>query len=179
MSANKSKNRRLGLLGGTFDPPHKGHVEISKYAIKKLNLSSLIWAITKKNPMKKIPFLTLKKRVLLSKNKVNKIKKVKVKSFDKTIRSSKTIDLIKYINKNKKLQIFFLMGSDNLISFHKWHEWKKISELVKIVVFPRKGFIKRLPRCKAFKVLGKEKILFMKSKKVDISSSKLRKNYVK
>ena len=48
MSANKSKNRRLGLLGGTFDPPHKGHVEISKYAIKKLNLSSLIWAITKK-----------------------------------------------------------------------------------------------------------------------------------
>ena len=90
MSANKSKNRRLGLLGGTFDPPHKGHVEISKYAIKKLNLSSLIWAITKKNPMKKIPFLTLKKRVLLSKNKVNKIKKVKVKSFDKTIRSSKS-----------------------------------------------------------------------------------------
>ena len=71
------------------------------------------------------------------------------------------------------------MGSDNLISFHKWHEWKKISGLVKIVVFPRKGFIKKLSRCKAFKVLGKEKILFMKSKKVDISSSKLRKNYVK
>ena len=108
--------------------------------------------------MKKKSFFNSKKRVLLSKNKVNKIKKVKkVKSFDKIIRSSKTIDLIKYINKNKKLQIFFLMGSDNLISFHKWHEWKKISELVKIVVFPRKGFIKRLPRCKAFKVLGKEK----------------------
>ena len=73
MEASKKRLKRIGILGGTFDPPHVGHLEISKFAIKKLKLSLLIWAITKKNPLKKPPSTTLKKRIALSKYKVNKI----------------------------------------------------------------------------------------------------------
>jgi nicotinate-nucleotide adenylyltransferase len=47
------KNIRLGILGGTFDPPHRGHLHISKIALKKLKLNKLIWIVTKKNPLKK------------------------------------------------------------------------------------------------------------------------------
>tara|TARA_B100000586_G_scaffold108646_1_gene77982 strand:- start:2658 stop:3206 length:549 start_codon:yes stop_codon:yes gene_type:complete len=179
MKASKNRLKKIGILGGTFDPPHTGHVEISKFAIKKLKLSLLVWAVTKKNPLKKSPSATLKKRVILSKKKVNKIKKIRVKSFDKLIKSSKTIDLIRYIKKNSNSKIFFLMGSDNLVKFHKWHQWKKITELCKIVAFPRTGYIKKTLTCKAIKNLGRDKVLFLRSKKIDISSSKIRKNYLK
>ena len=179
MNIKINKLKRLGVLGGTFDPPHVGHVEISKFAIKKLKLSLLIWAVTKKNPFKRSPYSTLKKRLSLSKKKVGKIKKIKVKSFDKLIKSSKTINLIKFINKNKNSKIFFIMGADNLIKFHKWHKWKKIANLCKIVVFPRAGYVKKMLTCEAIKTLGRDKILFLRSKKIDISSSKIRENYLK
>ena len=71
------------------------------------------------------------------------------------------------------------MGSDNLINFHKWNEWKNIPDLSKIVVFPRTGYMKKILKCKALRYLGKEKILFIRSKRINISSSKIRKNYLK
>ena len=179
MSIEINKLKKIGILGGTFDPPHIGHVEISKYAIKKLKLSLLIWAVTKRNPLKKFPLIKLKKRITLSKKRVNKIKKIKVKSFDKLIKSSKTVNLIRYIKKKNDSKIFFLMGSDNLIKFHKWDKWKEIASLCTIVVFPRNNYLRKTSTCKAMKTLGRKKILLMRSKKIDISSSKIRKNYLK
>ena len=85
MSAKSIKVKRLGILGGTFDPPHNGHLEISKFAIKKLKLTLLLWAVTKKNPLKRSPYINLQKRIELSKKKVGKTKKIRVKSFDKLI----------------------------------------------------------------------------------------------
>ena len=55
------------MLGGTFDPPHKGHLHISKIALKKLKLKKLMWIVTKKNPLKQKPYLNAKMRVKLSK----------------------------------------------------------------------------------------------------------------
>ena len=179
MKASKKSLKKIGVLGGTFDPPHIGHLEISKVAVKKLKLSELIWAITKKNPLKKRPYFSLKKRIFLSKKITSKINKIKVKSFDKLIKSSKTINLIKHIKKHNNSKIFFLMGSDNLIKFHRWHKWKEITELCKIVVFPRTGYVKKTLTCKAIKTLGIDKILFLRSKKIDISSSKIREKYLK
>ena len=179
MKTKRKSLKKIGILGGTFDPPHIGHVEISKFAIKKLKLTLLVWAVTKKNPFKKLPSIALKKSIALSKNKVNKIKKIRVKSFDNLIKSSKTINLIKYIKKHSNSKIYFIMGSDNLIKFHKWDQWKEVANLSKIVVFPRSGYLKKTLTCKAIKTLGKKKILFMRSKKINISSSKLRKNYLK
>ena len=71
------------------------------------------------------------------------------------------------------------MGSDSLVNFHKWHQWQEIAKLAKLVVFPRLKYLKKARLCKALKILGKKKILFMKTKIVDISSSKLRKNYLR
>ena len=77
---------KVGVLGGTFDPPHIGHLYISKIAIKKLKLSKLLWVITKKNPLKKRPHLKIKTRIKLAKKIIDRsnlyIEEAKEKSND-------------------------------------------------------------------------------------------------
>ena len=69
----KPKKKAIGIFGGSFDPPHKGHVEISKAALKKINLKKLYWVITKKNPFKNKAFFSLKERFKRSKQALKKI----------------------------------------------------------------------------------------------------------
>ena len=79
---NKNSIKNLGLLGGTFDPPHKGHLIISKIVIKKLNLHKLFWSITKQNPLKKNnPFFNEKKKIPLLKKNIKNILQYRVQSI--------------------------------------------------------------------------------------------------
>ena len=171
---NLNKNR-IGILGGSFDPAHKGHMAISKKAIKKFRLKKIIWAITKKNPFKTRSSLSLQSRIKGCKKIIKKNKFIEVKFYENKINSNKTIDLINYISKNKKIEIFFLMGADNLINFHKWHKWKQISEKCNILVFDRHGYKKKSLNSKTFKTLNKRNLKFIEFNKVNISSSQLRK----
>jgi nicotinate-nucleotide adenylyltransferase len=100
-------NNKIGIFGGSFDPPHNGHLEISKISIKKLSLAKLYWCVTKKNPFKKKTLFSLSERIRQSKNLTKKIKQIEIKSFDKKIKSTNTIDLIKYLKKIKKKISFF------------------------------------------------------------------------
>ena len=180
MNLKKKISKKIGILGGTFDPPHKGHLTISIFAIRKLKLDFLIWGVTKKNPFKKNPIFSLKKRIFLSKKIAKNNKKIKVYSYDKFLKSSETINLIKYLKKRGiKNRYYFIMGSDNFVKFHNWKSWRKIAELCQIAIFPRAGYIKKSLASKAFKALGKEKLMFLRSKMINISSSKVRKNYLK
>ena len=126
----KKSYNKIGILGGTFDPPHIGHMHISKIAIKKFKLKKIIWLITKQNPLKRKPYLSTKLRIKLSKNITKNNKKIFVQFLDAKIKSKSTYDLLFYIKKReKRKKIFFLMGADNLISLHKWEKWKKIPEI--------------------------------------------------
>ncbi len=174
-SENKILKKKIGILGGTFDPAHKGHLAISKEALKKFDLNYVIWAITKRNPFKKKTVYNLKKRISICKQIIKKNKSIKIEYFEDKIRSNKTVDLINFLLKNKKLELYFLMGADNIIKFHKWHKWKQISRKCNIIVFDRHGYKKKSLNSKAFKNLDDEKIKFIKFNKVNISSSQLRK----
>ena len=169
------KKKKIGILGGTFDPPHKGHLEISKQAKKKFNLRSIIWAVTKKNPFKKKTSLSLKERIKFSKKIIKSNKFIKVKFYEDKIKSNRTIDLINFIKKNKTLEIYFIMGADNLINFHKWHKWKLISQKCNILVFDRSGYKEKSLKSITFKRLNQKNLTFVKFKKVNISSSQIRK----
>ena len=172
MSSNKNK---IGILGGSFDPAHKGHLAISKEAAKRLKLDQVIWAITKRNPLKKKSTTSLSERIKSCKKIIKKNDYIKVKFYEKIIRSNKTINLINYFYKNKKNEIYFLMGADNLINFHKWHKWKKISQKCNIIVFDRQGYKKKSLNSTTFKRLSNKNLKFIKFNKVNISSSQLRK----
>ena len=169
------KKDKIGILGGSFDPAHKGHLAISKEALKRLKLKKIIWAITRKNPFKKVSNVSLLTRIKYCKKLINKNNFIKVKFYEDIIRSNKTISLINYLNRNKKNEIYFLMGADNLITFHKWHKWEIISQKCNIIVFDRHGYKKESLNSKTFKRLNKSNLKFIEFNKVNISSSQLRK----
>ena len=169
------KKNKIGILGGSFDPAHKGHLAISKEAVKRFKLKKVIWAITKKNPFKKKSSLDLANRIKICKKILKKIKTIEVKFYENKIKSNKTISLINYFTKDKKNEIYFIMGADNLINFHKWHKWQIISKKCNIVVYDRHGYKKKSLNSKTYKSLNKEKLKFINFNKVNISSSQLRK----
>ena len=172
----KKNHKKIGILGGTFDPAHKGHLEISKQAKKKYKLNYIIWAITKKNPFKKKSKTKLITRIKFAKKIIGFNKFIKIRFYENIIRSNKTINLISHIKrKNNTLDLYFIMGADNLINFHRWHKWKSISQKCNILVFDRQGYKAKSLKSITFKRLNQKSLDFIKFKKVNISSSQLRK----
>ena len=174
---NKLKTGRIkiGILGGTFDPAHKGHLEISKQAKKRFGLKNIIWAITKQNPFKDESRSNLKNRMQFAKKIVGKNNYIKVKFYEEKIASNRTIDLIKYLSKEERNEIYFIIGADNLINFHKWHKWKSIIKKCNILVFDRQGYKAKSLKSVTFNGTNKESLTFVNFNKVNISSSQLRK----
>ena len=168
------KEKKIGILGGSFDPPHQGHLKISKIAINKLSLDELYWCVTKKNPFKGKTFFSLSSRIKKSKLLTAKVKKIKIKFYEDKIKSKYTVELIKYLNKkNKKTQFYLIIGSDNLIDLHKWKNWKLLTKLIKIVVFSRKDYDIKAKRSSIIQKV--KKIIFINNKTINISSTQIRK----
>ena len=111
---------KIGILGGSFDPAHKGHLAISKEAKRRFKLEKIIWAVTKKNPLKAESKTPISKKIKDCKKIIGMNSFIKVKFYENIIKSNKTINLINHLKKDKNIEIFFLMGADNLINFHKW-----------------------------------------------------------
>ena len=145
----KLGKKKLGILGGSFDPPHVGHLKISLEAKKRFKLNTVIWAVTNKNPFKNKCENSLKERIFLSKKLTLKNKFIKIEYYDKKLRSNRTINLIRFIEKKyHNTQLFFIIGADNLINFHKWYKWRDICDKCKILVFDRGGYkLKSLKSC--------------------------------
>ena len=169
--------KKIGILGGSFDPAHKGHLAISKEAKKRFDLKEIIWAITKKNPFKIESETALFKRIEYCKKIIGLNSFIKVKFYENIIKSNRTINLINHLKKKKNIEIYFLMGADNLINFHKWHKAKSITQKCNIIVFDRQGYKENSLKSRTFKELNKKTLTFVKFKKVNISSSKLRKTW--
>ena len=141
----------------------------------QIKLKHIVWAITKKNPLKKKSNKSLSERIKICKKIVEKDTYIKVKFYEDIVKSNKTINLINYLLKNYKYEIYFLMGADNLIDFHRWHKWREISKKCYIIVFDRHGYKKKSLNSMTFKKLKNNKLKFIKFNKVNISSSQLRK----
>ena len=132
--------KHIGLLGGSFDPPHKGHLYISLEAKKILKLDEIWWLVTPQNPLKINQPASYSERVknckILTKNKP-----IKIKEIEKKINSQFSYQTIKYLNNHyKNINFFWLMGADNLINFHQWQNAHRIFNEIPIVVFRRYGY---------------------------------------
>ena len=169
---------KIGILGGSFNPPHQGHINISNLAIRKLNLNQLWWVPTQYNTLKDInlyqPYET---RVNLCVKITNNNPKIRIKPYSE-IHSYK---LINYLQKKyPKLQFIWIMGADSLFNFHHWNQFKEILEMIDIAVFSRDNLLNKIHKSKSFIIAKKrfsnQKIRVIKTREINISSTIIRKS---
>ena len=133
----------IGLLGGSFDPPHRGHLYISIEAKKMLQLYEIWWLVTPQNPLKILKPATYQERIMNCK-KISKGKPIIIKGIEKKINSQYTYQTLNYLlKKYTRIKFYWLMGADNLINFHKWQHWRQIFNEISVVIFKRHGYNNR------------------------------------
>lgn len=181
---------KIGILGGTFDPPHIGHLNISLEAIKKFQLNKVIWLVTKKNPLKKNNLANdVSKRIKLCNEFIKKNKNIiKIQYTEEKTGSNFLFDNICYIiRKSLDHKYYFIMGADSFIKFSQWKKYNKILNKLSIIVMNRAEFsikslnsitAKKLEKYKSLNLVTKDKQhrwYFLNTKGMNISSSKIKK----
>ena len=132
--------KSIGLLGGSFDPPHKGHLYISLEAKKILNLDEIWWLIMPQNPLKISKPASYNQRIKNCRD-ITKGHPIKISDIEKKINSDYSYQTLNFIqNHYKNIKFFWLMGADNLINFHEWQNWRKIFKNISIVIFKRHSY---------------------------------------
>ena len=183
--------KHIGLLGGSFDPPHHGHLYISLEAKKILNLQEIWWLVTPQNPQKILKPATYKERVFNCK-KITKNHPILIKEIEKKINSKYTHYTLEYLlQRNPKNKFYWLMGADNLINFHHWQKWKLIFNQISIVVFRRYGYNNpalksiakktfsdyqiKIPKLRQEQFIALPSWTWINNKEIKISSTEIRK----
>jgi nicotinate-nucleotide adenylyltransferase len=182
----------IGLLGGSFNPPHAAHRLISQAALKRLALDKVWWVVTPGNPLKRRSDLApLERRLQLCRTVANTAR-IEITAFEAEIGTSFTAAALAFLKgRCPGVRFIWLMGADNLASFHRWQHWREIFQLMPIAVFDRPGWglkalasraaqafsDKRLPESKA-KLLAQATPpawVFLTGPRSTLSSTELRK----
>jgi nicotinate-nucleotide adenylyltransferase len=129
---------RIGLLGGSFNPPHLAHRAISLFAIKRLKLDRVWWLVTPGNPLKHDGSLRdLDERAEAARTVAND-PRIEVSCLEAVIGVRYTVDTITYLRRRTSgLRLVWIMGADNLAQFHRWQNWQRIAAEVPIAVIDR------------------------------------------
>ena len=131
---------RIGLFGGTFDPPHAAHVSASLMALKRLQLDRIWWLVTPGNPLKNTRGLAPIEQRIAAARALTRHPRVEVIGLEAVIRTRYTYDTIVYLRKRAPaVRFVWIMGADNLRSFYRWQNWRGIAEQVPIAVVDRLG----------------------------------------
>jgi nicotinate-nucleotide adenylyltransferase len=132
---------RIGLMGGTFNPPHEGHVLCAVTALKRLRLDRLWWMVSPGNPLKSQANLAdLAKRIAMSRALATN-PAIEVTGFEADLASPYTWATIAVLRQRyPRTHFVWVMGADNLATFHEWQHWRRISAMVPIAVVDRPGW---------------------------------------
>ncbi len=175
---------KIGLLGGSFNPAHQGHIHISELALQKLGLNQVWWIPTSQNPLKEKAtesyLARLKGCLEITKNHP----KIFTKDFEKD--SFSTYKLVKKIkSKYPEIRFYWIMGADNLEKFHLWKNFLPLIKSIEFAIFSRADFLLKAKETRAFKIYQNAlsirnldsrlpKLSLFQTKNYDISSSAIR-----
>lgn len=179
----------IGVLGGSFDPAHQGHVLISNTALKAFGLDYVIWLITKQNPLKKIHYYDMTTRAQKALAIISN-PRILVSIAELNIGYSSTYNIIKFLcTRYSKVKLSWLMGIDNVKTFKKWHRYydiPNISKQCKIIIFDRPNYSNML-NLSNFTMMFKVSvnttqcnniIFYRHNTRLNISSSAIRKQLI-
>jgi nicotinate-nucleotide adenylyltransferase len=130
----------IGLFGGSFNPPHAGHALVAEIALRRLGLDQLWWMVTPGNPLKnRADLAPLATRIKACEALVSD-PRIKITAFEQSFGVTYTANTLRLIKaKNPLARFIWIMGADNLRSFHRWQNWRKIAETFPIAVIDRPG----------------------------------------
>lgn len=131
---------RIGLFGGTFDPPHAAHRAAALLALRRLNLDRLWWLVTPGNPLKDFHGLAPLSERLAAARSLAHHPRIDVTDFEADLGTNYTYGTISYLIRScPGVRFVWIMGADNLRHFHRWQRWREIAALVPIAVVDRLG----------------------------------------
>ncbi|MDZ4790493.1 MAG: nicotinate-nucleotide adenylyltransferase [Hyphomicrobiales bacterium] len=132
---------RIGLMGGSFNPPHAGHRHISIEALKRMQLDCVWWIVTPGNPLKSAgELVAFDERMATAKALVDH-PRIIVTAFEAALPSAYTSETLAFLRRRiPGVRFVWIMGGDNLAGFHRWRGWRTVMETMPIAVFDRPGF---------------------------------------
>ena len=132
---------RIGLLGGSFNPAHKGHLHITRLALSRLNLDEVWWLVSPQNPLKDAEGMAPMKERLAGAMALVKDRKVRVTDIESVLGTHYTIDTLKALKCHfPQAQFVWIIGADNLVQMSRWKNWAAIFQAVAIAVFARPDY---------------------------------------
>lgn len=189
-----ARGQRIGLLGGSFDPPHAGHVHITKEALKRFDLDQVWWLVSPGNPLKDRGPAKLARRMAAAREIMDH-PRVHICDFESHVGTRYTAETLAVLqDKCPQARFVWLMGADNLAQFHRWKDWQEIMSRVPVGVLARPGDRIEARTAKAAQVFRRARLHARNSRALsrldapvwafvnvpmqDISSTQLRKNGV-
>jgi nicotinate-nucleotide adenylyltransferase len=150
---------RIGLFGGSFNPPHAAHRAVSLHALKRLQLDRVWWLVTPGNPLKDVNDLPPLEQRLAAARTLAAHPRIDVSDVEAVIGTQYTYDTIRHLLKEcSGVRFVWIMGADNLKSFHRWKNWRGIASLVPIAIVDRGGPARTAASGPAWQALARARI---------------------
>jgi nicotinate-nucleotide adenylyltransferase len=138
--ARRAPRLRIGLLGGSFNPAHEGHLAISREALKRLRLDRVWWLVSPQNPLKPTDETTDLEERLAAARAVADHPHVVVTDLERQIGTRYTVDTLGSLTKRGRARFVWLIGADNLAQLPRWRRWRRLVRMVPIAVFDREPY---------------------------------------
>jgi nicotinate-nucleotide adenylyltransferase len=135
---------RIGLYGGSFNPPHAGHRLVSLLALKRLGLDRVWWVVTPGNPLKDPEELASTAARVAEAKRLAAHPRIDVTAFEQEIGARYTVDTLAFLKRRyPDVDFVWIMGADNLASFHRWRGWRSIAHMMPMAIIDRPGWTLR------------------------------------
>ncbi|MCC3861633.1 nicotinate-nucleotide adenylyltransferase [Pseudemcibacter aquimaris] len=155
---DKPDHKKIGLLGGSFNPAHEGHLEISLKALEILGLDEIWWLVSPGNPLKSDDDMAEYNERFLSAERIAGDHPIIISDIEKKFKTRYTVDTLTKLTDEFDHDFIWLMGADNLAQFDKWKDWKDIANTVPFAIFNRPSYSVDALNSIAAKTLSEYKI---------------------